>query len=234
MCHRLTVHPFPPDTNMMEARDPNDPSKTMFKVLQISLACPACMEAGRASECTHSKLELFFFAVAPRVLFLTLLSLCPLFSGKVQTPLEGKFLLFVFPTFSDSSDTHFKPPQSASKYAMVKTIYAQNKNMFERESMGKCLPFLRQFFLYACAHTHFVIPCRLKCGGRRRGFSGVRRPFVHEARHSRKPRKPHPFSRLRSQRWRRQQHFHRDAKSYEEHACGRVRRRATGERRGRA
>lgn len=40
-------------TNMMEARDPNDPSKTMFKVLQISLACPVCMEAGRASECTH-------------------------------------------------------------------------------------------------------------------------------------------------------------------------------------
>lgn len=39
--------------NMMDARDPNDASKTMFKVLQISLACPACMEAGRASECTH-------------------------------------------------------------------------------------------------------------------------------------------------------------------------------------
>ena len=75
-------------TNMMEARDPNDPSKTMFKVLQISLACSACMEAGRASECTHSKLEFFFFAVAPRVLFLTLLSLCPLFSGEVPPALE--------------------------------------------------------------------------------------------------------------------------------------------------
>ena len=42
-------------TNMMEAKDPNNPDKPMFKVLQISLACPACMEAGRASECTHSK-----------------------------------------------------------------------------------------------------------------------------------------------------------------------------------
>lgn len=82
---------------MMEAKDPNDPTKPMFKVLQISLACPACMEAGRASECTHSKLELIL-PVNPRVLFLTLLSLCPLFSGEVQTPLEGKFL-FVFPAF---------------------------------------------------------------------------------------------------------------------------------------
>ena len=40
-------------TSMMETKDPNDPSKLMFKVLKISLACPACTEAGRASECTH-------------------------------------------------------------------------------------------------------------------------------------------------------------------------------------
>ena len=42
-------------TSMMGTKDPNDPSKLMFKVLKISLACPACTEAGRASECTHSK-----------------------------------------------------------------------------------------------------------------------------------------------------------------------------------
>lgn len=69
---------FVPDTNMMEARDPTDPSKTMFKVLQISLACPACMEAGRASECTHME--------------------------KFRPPWKVSFL-FVFPTLSDSSDT---------------------------------------------------------------------------------------------------------------------------------
>jgi hypothetical protein len=40
-------------TSMMGTKDPNDPSKLMFKVLKISLACPACTEAGRASECTH-------------------------------------------------------------------------------------------------------------------------------------------------------------------------------------
>ena len=88
MCHRLTVHPFPPDTNMMEARDPNDPSKTMFKVLQISLACSACMEAGRASECTHSKLKKKF-AVFGAYCFSTLSSLCTLYSsGEVPPALE--------------------------------------------------------------------------------------------------------------------------------------------------
>lgn len=53
-------------TSMMGTKDPNDPSKLMFKVLKISLACPACTEAGRASECTHSKyiryISVTFFA----------------------------------------------------------------------------------------------------------------------------------------------------------------------------
>ena len=38
---------------------------------------------------------------------------------------------------------------------MVKTIYAQNKNMFERESMGKCLFAFSTtiFFICLCSHT---------------------------------------------------------------------------------
>ena len=69
--------------NMMDARDPNDASKTMFKVLQISLACPACMEAGRASECTHmekfrppwSKLKCCCLLLVVTLLLLTFLDL---------------------------------------------------------------------------------------------------------------------------------------------------------------
>ena len=40
---------------MMNTKDPNDPNKLMFNVIKISLACPACTDAGRASECTHSE-----------------------------------------------------------------------------------------------------------------------------------------------------------------------------------
>lgn len=48
-------------TSMMQTKDPNDPSKLMFKVLKISLACTACMDAGRASECTHMEKVSYFF-----------------------------------------------------------------------------------------------------------------------------------------------------------------------------
>lgn len=82
---------FSPDTNMMEAKDPNDPTKSMFKVLQISLACPACMEAGRASECTHSKLELFFLPWL-RVYCSSPFSLCAPFSvEKFRPPWKVSF-----------------------------------------------------------------------------------------------------------------------------------------------
>lgn len=49
----------------------------------------------------------------------------------------------------------FRPPwKSASKFAMVKQIYSTQKGMFERESMGKCLPFLQIFFISLCSpHT---------------------------------------------------------------------------------
>ena len=115
---------------MMESKDPNT-GKLMFKVLKVGLACEACMKAGVASSCTHMYV---LPVVACGCLWL------PVVACGVAW---GMFFFSHLPVVLSVCRESFRPPwKSASKFAMVKQIYSTQKGMFERESMGKCLPFL--------------------------------------------------------------------------------------------